>query len=276
MSQSTGQCNHVFVYGSLKRGEYNHKWLGRSTFIKRARLAGAEMYSMGAYPMVILKGMRSSVVHGEVFQLDAAGLDRLDVLEGYPSLYDRKVLTLSDGSQAWVYYGTEDQVQGHRRISLGDWQSTPVFSYGSNMNHVQLRRRCPHWDGSGMVARLDGWRWGIVKQANESYDEGYAGIIPDPDSHCWGVVNHLSIEDRRKLDRSEGVGWGHYRHEQVIVNCVGGEALKVLAYVPETEVLSDDLCASRDYAERILAGADYWQLGNDWCNVLRASLMMTT
>lgn len=223
MADPIGPCNRVFVYGSLKRGQTNHHWLKGATFVGRARLHGAELYSLGAYPMALLRSGSSDLIHGEVFEIDADGLSQLDILEEYPNDYDRQVLSLSDGSQAWVYVGHEELVAGCDRVEYGDWASTPVFSHGSNMDPDQLQRRCEDWDGNGVVARLDGWRWSINK---------LAGIVHDPGAHCWGVVRHLSQRDRPSLDRRDDVAIDHDRHQRVTVCTTTGERFDALAYVP--------------------------------------------
>ncbi|WP_416223896.1 gamma-glutamylcyclotransferase family protein [Synechococcus sp. CBW1107] len=59
--------NHVFIYGSLKRGQSNHHWLRGALFLGRHRLAGDRLYSLGGYPMAVLEDHSSAVIHGEVF-----------------------------------------------------------------------------------------------------------------------------------------------------------------------------------------------------------------
>jgi gamma-glutamylcyclotransferase (GGCT)/AIG2-like uncharacterized protein YtfP len=273
--QPASICPFVVVYGSLKRDQSNHQWLAGARFRGSAQLVGAELYSLGSYPMAVLQPGSSSRIRGEVFQVDGPALEQLDLLEGHPHYYRRVVLTLSDGCQAWVYLGTEEQVAGKPLVHRGDWGARPVFSYGSNMDPSQLRLRCLDWDGSGLVARLDGWRWGINKRADAGHGQGFAGIVPEAGADCWGVVHYLSPRDLRRLDRSEGVGGGHYRHQQVTVLLQSGKKLETLAYVPCREFLEEGLQASRDYGRRILTGAAHWELGSDWCQSLRASLLMT-
>jgi gamma-glutamylcyclotransferase (GGCT)/AIG2-like uncharacterized protein YtfP len=268
-------AHRVFVYGSLKRGQSNHHWLNGATFVGRARLQGAELYSLGPYPMAVLRHGSSQTIHGEVFEVNAEGLDQLDVLEDYPGYYDRQILSLGDGSQAWVYLGSDTLVEHRSLVEYGDWASTPVFSYGSNMDPTQLQQRCRDWDGSGLVARLDGWRWDINKIADGGVGEGYAGIAPHPGAHCWGVVHHLSHRDRRSLDQREGVARDHYRHQSVTVMTPQGESFEALTYVPAPGVIAEGLRASSDYQRRILAGAAHWGLESAWCNALRELFLIT-
>jgi hypothetical protein len=56
-----------------------------------------------------------------VYAVDAAGLARLDRLEGYPRLYDRRPLPLADGRRAWVYLGRPHQVRHVSAIADGCW-----------------------------------------------------------------------------------------------------------------------------------------------------------
>lgn len=275
MTHPINQSNRVFVYGSLKRGEPNHQWLYGAIFAGRARLLSAELYSLTSYPMAVLRPGSPQVIHGEVFVIDAEGLDRLDLLEGYPNYYDRQILNLSDGTMAWVYLGRDAVVEGHELVEFGDWASTPIFSYGSNMDPSQLQQRCPNWDGSGLAARVDGWRWGINKIANAGNGQDYAGITQDPEAHCWGVVHHLSRSDRQILDRREGIATGHYRHQIVTVKTSKGEIFAALAYVPEPAFTEEGLWANSEYQRRILNGAAHWGLESTWCSALRESFLTT-
>lgn len=60
-------------------------------------------------------------VHGEVYGVDAEGLARIDRLEGYPRLYDRRPMALEDGRLAWVYLGRARQVRHVPAIPAGRW-----------------------------------------------------------------------------------------------------------------------------------------------------------
>ncbi|MEO1001741.1 MAG: gamma-glutamylcyclotransferase [Cyanobacteria bacterium J06638_7] len=261
----------VAVYGTLKRGECNHQWLRGARFEGRTRVPGLELYTLGAYPMAVPSPDPSASIHAEVYGLDEAGLNRLDVLEDYPALYDRRRLATADGGLAWLYLGRPQQVRGRRRVPFDDWGATPVFSYGSNLDPQQLRQRCGGWDGLGLVARLDHWQWQINKRALHDRQEGFAGIVPRRGASCWGLVHHLRHRDRAVLDLLEGVGIAQYRHQEVQVVC-GEERLRVLTYVPHAAVLSGGLRPSPAYAARVLRGARHHGLPSAWCSWLRQQL----
>ena len=79
------------------------------------------------------------------------------------------------------------------------------FAYGSNMALSQMASRCPSstFEGKG---RLLGYRW----QINE---RGVGNIIESRDDYVEGVVYRIDQDNRRQLDRNEGVGKGYYRAE---------------------------------------------------------------
>lgn len=109
----------VFVYGTLKRGHGNHHWLAEAPFKGEAILPGVVLHDLGPFPMAV---PGEGLVRGEVYDVDAAGLARLDRLEGYPRLYDRLPMPLADGRCAWVYLGRPHQVRHVCAIADGCWR----------------------------------------------------------------------------------------------------------------------------------------------------------
>jgi gamma-glutamylcyclotransferase (GGCT)/AIG2-like uncharacterized protein YtfP len=80
----------VFVYGTLMRGHGNHRILQEfnATFIGEARTLAPYMMLYAGIPYVIHAEdygdhMETHPVKGEVYEVDKAGLQRLDRLEGY-------------------------------------------------------------------------------------------------------------------------------------------------------------------------------------------------
>jgi gamma-glutamylcyclotransferase (GGCT)/AIG2-like uncharacterized protein YtfP len=109
----------VFVYGTLKRGEKNHHWLEGASWQGEAELSGVLLHDLGPFPMAVI-GEGTAI--GEVYAVEERGLARLDELEGYPRLYDRQMLSLNDGRQAWVYLGRPRQVRHAPLVVGGSWQ----------------------------------------------------------------------------------------------------------------------------------------------------------
>ena len=113
----------VAVYGSLREGLGNHRVIRHDT-VRQADgvIEGVfNMYSLGAFPALSLSDTPTDIVV-EVYEVaDAAQAQSLDWLEGYPSFYDRKVVTLADGRECWVYF-IHDLTQHQGLVNCGDWK----------------------------------------------------------------------------------------------------------------------------------------------------------
>lgn len=110
----------VFVYGTLKRGGYNHYILNSSIFEQEIKTKEKySMYSMGAFPFVLLAESLVQIT-GEVFSVTEEVLKRLDILEGYPYFYNREQILLEDGTRAWIYYLQEKDYE-YPIIASGVW-----------------------------------------------------------------------------------------------------------------------------------------------------------
>jgi gamma-glutamylaminecyclotransferase len=86
---------YVFVYGTLKRGGENHRVLAGQRFVGPARTEPAfRLYQLDGYPgMVAAPGGLS--IEGEIWEVEASALSRLDQLEGTDSgLYVRMPIRL--------------------------------------------------------------------------------------------------------------------------------------------------------------------------------------
>jgi gamma-glutamylaminecyclotransferase len=86
----------VFVYGTLKRGGNNHRYLAGQKFVGEARTPpGFRLFDLGEYPGMVAYADDRAGVSGEVWAVDAGCLARLDVLEGLAEgLYRREPVPL--------------------------------------------------------------------------------------------------------------------------------------------------------------------------------------
>jgi gamma-glutamylcyclotransferase (GGCT)/AIG2-like uncharacterized protein YtfP len=121
------EVNHIFVYGTLRRGAGAYEVFGlgdHTDFVSTTRLTGHAIYHLGGFP-----GIRESlddVVIGDLMKIkDTKLLRSLDQYEGYRaddpdnSLYHRKMV-LVDDIPSWVYV-YNGRVKDTARISSGDW-----------------------------------------------------------------------------------------------------------------------------------------------------------
>lgn len=111
-------ATRLFVYGTLMRCEPNAGWLGHARFLGVARTAPAyALVDLGPYPG-LLPGA-AGVVEGELYEVDAPTLARLDELEEHPTVYRRAPIALGDGSTAHAYLLVDPR---GRPIASGDWR----------------------------------------------------------------------------------------------------------------------------------------------------------
>jgi gamma-glutamylcyclotransferase (GGCT)/AIG2-like uncharacterized protein YtfP len=110
----------IFVYGTLRRGEPNHRELAGARFVATAQTAPVyDLVDLGAYPALLEGGV--TAVRGELYEVDDGGVERLDDFEDVPALYDRKAVAIP-GSPALAYVMRRDIAGPAPVIASGDWR----------------------------------------------------------------------------------------------------------------------------------------------------------
>jgi gamma-glutamylcyclotransferase (GGCT)/AIG2-like uncharacterized protein YtfP len=86
----------IFVYGTLKRGGSNHRYLENQTFVGDACTGpGYRLYALDGFPGMVAHNEDREGVRGEVWSVDSGCLERLDELEGTTEgLYRRERVPL--------------------------------------------------------------------------------------------------------------------------------------------------------------------------------------
>lgn len=108
----------VAVYGSLKKGFGNHRLLEKADFVGTDRISGWVMYHLGGFPGIIAGEGDISI---ELYKVNRTEFRHLDMLEGYPSFYNRKQVTTNEG-EAWIYYlNDENMYSDHPIVENGVW-----------------------------------------------------------------------------------------------------------------------------------------------------------
>lgn len=132
MSEVTkAKDGHVFIatYGSLRRSMENFRVNGHGGgefFGLGKSVANINLYRYGSsyFPSVSLKHDSNGIpVVLDVFQAPVDGMEgAYDMLEGYPSFYNRTEIPvlLEDGTEvmAWIYHIDEEQPY---LVKSGDW-----------------------------------------------------------------------------------------------------------------------------------------------------------
>lgn len=121
--------NYVFVYGTLRKDDRNHKLLKDAVCIASHCWTDGKLFdSYKGYPFLVQSN--DSRVVGELYVVDDAQLSDLDRLEDYHgsgknNLYDRveqMVYTKSGNYQAFVYVLPDKRnTKNMQLIESGDW-----------------------------------------------------------------------------------------------------------------------------------------------------------
>lgn len=127
--------HRVAVYGTLKHGHGNHRLLSSNTLVGTAWLKGWTMYDLGAFPAVMPSEDPTDDIWCEVYEgLTDAEFERLDGLEGYPHLYNRKQVSVCGHEDVWVYYMDNSTnrygVVDRPKVTNGIWVDT--YKYNSS------------------------------------------------------------------------------------------------------------------------------------------------
>jgi gamma-glutamylaminecyclotransferase len=112
----------VMVYGTLMRGERNHRQMTGARFVREVRTtARFTLVDRGAFPALLQEGATS--VRGELYEVTPEHLARLDWFEGAPRLYERRTVRLADGARAQAYVQPGASLRTRDLIVSGDWRA---------------------------------------------------------------------------------------------------------------------------------------------------------
>lgn len=103
--------DHVFVYGTLRRGEPNHHLMGEAYCAGRGVTELPFLVYGRGFPLARLPVEGEDTTHagplvGEVYAVDKATLARLDELEGHPTFYKRTYTAIIQfpRKEIWMYH----------------------------------------------------------------------------------------------------------------------------------------------------------------------------
>lgn len=129
---------YLFVYGTLKLGEYNYfSYLSSSEYIgPRVTSDRYLMVDVGfpyVYPEYLFVSMSDEYLRpvlGDLFELDDPEVLRnLDLLEGEGHHYHRKTVLTTDGELAWMYYN-KSATRKFWKCNItenGEWEWKPKY-----------------------------------------------------------------------------------------------------------------------------------------------------
>jgi len=123
----------IGVYGTLRKGESNHRVLGNSEYVKTIRVNGFAMYGLSGFPAVI-KGADEDSIVIEVYRIiDQKISNEIDLLEGFdrerPNSFDNfytiqilNVNSIDESIEIYTFDHKPDMVQERGpKLRSGDW-----------------------------------------------------------------------------------------------------------------------------------------------------------
>lgn len=135
---------NVAVYGSLKRGFGNHRLLADARFMSHGIIKNSILVSLGAFPALYINQLSGDNVQVEVYRVTPEEFQSLDMLEGYPSFYNRSMFDIvinTDNHEpltikSWIYHFNGDYANKYPRVhsinGIANWTLTSrqsEFSY---------------------------------------------------------------------------------------------------------------------------------------------------
>lgn len=125
-------------------------------------------------------------------------------------------------------------------------QTKLYFAYGSNINLVQMKFRCPNAERITPVTLRD--------YSLSFRGAGFATVLPEEGSEVKGLLWEITEKCERVLDLYEGVADGHYSKQEVTVRDALGNEFSAMVYVM-TEERSQVVCFPHTaYHDGILEG----------------------
>lgn len=112
----------VAVYGSLRKGLYNHYLMSHSDFIKTVSVeVPFKMISMSDRFPALIPIKENNLVVFELYKIDDKTARNLDILEGYPDFYSKKYIKIEDEDYL-VYYLSPLKITNEEEVvKSGDW-----------------------------------------------------------------------------------------------------------------------------------------------------------
>jgi len=134
------------------------------------------------------------------------------------------------------------------------------FAYGSNMNHKQMRRRCPN---SRYLSRalLRDYKF-VFDGYSRSRKGSVANVIKSRGDIVWGGIFEIDRECLSSLDRYEGYPKS-YDRRVIQVRDDEGKEFKVVIYLRGAKAIGQP---SKAYREVILEGARDCNLPQEYVN----------
>lgn len=114
----------LFVYGTLMRGGVPHRVLANQRFLGEAcTLPHYALFDLSAYPCLVHSAAEGRAIHGELYEIDASLIARLDSIEGAPSLFRLEPILIEDYTGDVFAYFYQQDTEGFLLCKENRWKN---------------------------------------------------------------------------------------------------------------------------------------------------------
>jgi len=124
----------IAVYGTLREGFGNHRIIQDQDLLsKEVVTIPFRMISLGGFPGLVPSDTMNEITI-EVYSVDDSSYRSVEILEGYPSFYQKAIIPTSHGdAEAYVLLHERYQSSSRNVVEGGDWvefiKKTVTYSY---------------------------------------------------------------------------------------------------------------------------------------------------
>lgn len=119
----------LFVYGTLMRGGVRHRVLAGQRFLGEAHTRPHyALFDLGAYPGLVHSAPEGQAIHGELYEIDAGLIARLDRIEGAPSLFRLEPILIENNPGEVFAYFYQGSIEGFSRCEDNRWKNEGCVS----------------------------------------------------------------------------------------------------------------------------------------------------
>ncbi len=127
-SQCPSKDTLFFIYGSLRKGCYNHSMIeGKSVFKGKARVLGYALFSLGSYPAVFPTNSKFDSVIGELYQIEddfiRESIHNMELGAGYKLVTEKCYPNGNKDDPKYIsfYVYKNPSVVLNKKVESGDW-----------------------------------------------------------------------------------------------------------------------------------------------------------
>jgi gamma-glutamylcyclotransferase (GGCT)/AIG2-like uncharacterized protein YtfP len=122
MMRKSNQTKHfLYVYGTLRTGQSNNHYLNGQKFVQEAITApNYLLYDNGFYPCMI-ESENGRAIKGEIWEVTEETMNRLDQLEGVPTLYQRRTIKIPNFPNEVIGYIYQKEINRYKECGV-EWK----------------------------------------------------------------------------------------------------------------------------------------------------------